>query len=470
MSCSRVFPAVLAGLAPLALAACITYPSLVKISDVLPAPSAGQVRETAFPIVIERFSDERPNRHILGYKSVVTGATLTADGDISAALEKLVTRIFETKGMPRGSSPIMLRGTIQHLNVGTVPLASAIRAEVTLQLTLVNTATRAQLWQRSYGGTSSTGDHTAALSDAFRQMTSALERDDSMLAAKQFFGSGPAATVKAAPRPAAVEPRAPAEVTSDVDETPRKSAVRADDFALVIGIEKYQSVPSALYGERDAAAFRNYALGALGVPEENVIYLIGPRATRTGIAKYIEEWLPKNVDEKSRVYVYYSGHGAPDPVKGHAYLIPWDGDPSFLESTAYPVSKLYENLQKLKAKQVLVALDSCFSGAGGRSVLAKGARPLVTVADTALPPDPKLSVLTASSGEEIAGSLDEQGHGIFTYYLLKGLKGEAAGADGHVTLSSLQSYISQSVKRAARRQNREQTPQLKAADGSLRIH
>ncbi len=470
MSSPRACAAFLAALTPLALTACITYPTLVKISDVLPAPTAKPARETVFPIVIERFSDERPNRNILGYKSVVTGAPLTADGDISSALENLVTQIFEAKGMPRGSSPIMLRGTIQHLNVGSVPLSNALRAEVTLQLTLVNNATRAQLWQRSFGGGSSTGDYTAALADAFRQMISALERDDSMLSVKQYIGGGAVAAVKPAPRPAEIEPRAPADISSDVDETPRKSPVHADDFALVIGIEKYQSVPPAQYSERDAAAFKNYAIGALGVPEENVIYLTGSRATRTGIAKYVEEWLPKNADEKSRVYVYYSGHGAPDPVKGNAYLIPWDGDPSFLESTAYPVSKLYESLQKLKAKQVLVALDSCFSGGGGRSVMAKGARPLVNIVETPLPQDPKLSVLTASSGEEIAGGLDEQGHGMFTYYLLKGLKGEAAGADGHVTLSSLQSYVSQSVKRAARRQNREQTPQLKAADSSLRVH
>lgn len=470
MSSLRFFPAAFVALSPWALSACITYPTMIKVSDVLPDASGGQVQETAFPIIIERFSDERPNRNILGLKSVTTGAQITADSDISAALEKIVTNIFAAKGMPRGNSTIMLRGTIQHLNVGAIPLSSGIRAEVTLQLTLVDIATRAQLWQRSFGGTSSTGDYTAALGDALRQMTTALQRDDSMLSAQRAFTSGGGTAYKAPPRPAAVEPRAPAEVTSDIDESPRKSPRHPDDFALVIGIEKYQSVPSALYGERDAAAFKSYAIATLGVPEENTIYLIGQRATRTGVAKYIEEWLPKNVDAKSRVYVYYSGHGAPDPVKGQAYLIPWDGDPAFLESTAYPVSKLYENLQKLQAKQIFVALDSCFSGAGGRSVLAKGARPLITVTDTALPLDPKLSVLTASSGEEIAGSLDEQGHGIFTYYLLKGLKGEAADSDGHVTLTSLHSYISQSVKRAARRQNREQSPQLKATDGSLRIY
>ncbi len=470
MRSQRALSLVLAALATLAASGCITFPTLVKIADVIPASAGGQARETAFPIEIQRFSDERVDRNVLGYKAL--GRTpISADGDISAAVEKHIARIFEAKGMPRGASPIMLRGTIQQLTVGTIPLTSAVLAEVTIQLTLVNGATRAQIWQRSYGGTSSTGDYTAALGDAFRQMSSALERDDSMLAAKQYYAPSAIAAVKAPARPAAaVEPR-PVEITSDVDGPPRKAAaVRPDDFALVIGIEKYQSVPPALYAERDAATFKRYAIATLGVPEENVIYLTGQRATRTGIAKYLEEWLPKNVDEKSRVYVYFSGHGAPDPVRGHAYLIPWDGDPSFLESTAYPVSKLYENLQKLKAKQVIVALDSCFSGAGGRSVLARGARPLVTVAETALPPDTKLSVLTASLGEEIAGSLDEQGHGLFTYYLLKGLKGDAADASGHVTLTSLHSYISQSVKRAARRQNREQTPQLKAADGSLRIY
>ena len=71
--------------------------------------------------------------------------------------------------------------------------------------------------------------------------------------------------------------------------------------------------------------------------------MTGPRARKTGIEKYVESWLPRNVDEKSEVFVYFSGHGAPDPTIGRAYLMPWDGDAQFLSNTAYPIKRLYEN-------------------------------------------------------------------------------------------------------------------------------
>jgi hypothetical protein len=270
----------------------------------------------------------------------------------------------------------------------------------------------------------------------------------------------PAASVQAQGR--APEPR------SDVDAGPaRAGAPRPDDFALVVGIEQYQNIPKADYGERDAATMKRY-IQKLGVPEENVIFLTGQRATRTGLAKYLEEWLPRNVTDQSRVYFYYSGHGAPDPSDGLSYLVPWDGDPTFLKSSAYPVSRLYEKLGALKAKEVVVMLDSCFSGAGGRSVLAKGARPLVNAKTADIPEGSKLSLLTASGGDEITGSLDEQGHGLFTYYLLKGMGGEAV-RDGHLAISDLYAYVQKNVQRAARRQNREQTPQLKTGT-DLRLY
>ena len=43
-----------------------------------------------------------------------------------------------------------------------------------------------------------------------------------------------------------------------------------------------------------------------------------------------------------------------DVKTGQAYLVPWDGDPNFLENTAYPVSRLYRKLGELPAKQVFV--------------------------------------------------------------------------------------------------------------------
>lgn len=242
------------------------------------------------------------------------------------------------------------------------------------------------------------------------------------------------------------------------------NATAVDDYAVVIGIENYADLPAATYAERDATAVRNF-IRAMGVPERNIVLMTGSRATKSGLEKTIEDWLPNNVSAKSRVYFYYSGHGAPDAKSGGAYLLPSDGDPQYLSRTGYPLKQLYFQLGQLKAKSVLVALDSCFSGAGGRSVLAKGTRPLVGKIDMSVQPEGKVSVISASAGDQISGSNDEAGYGLFTYNLLQGLNGGAKNSQGEVTLKSLYSYLKPHVQDDARRSNRDQTPQLQSGGG-----
>lgn len=246
---------------------------------------------------------------------------------------------------------------------------------------------------------------------------------------------------------------------SDVDKPGYRFGGGPDDIALVVGVENYQNLPPADFAERDAAAVREHLL-ALGYPERNVIYLTGSKASRTGIEKYLETWLPLNVKEDSRVFVYFSGHGAPDAVTGQAYLVPWDGDAKFLKNTGYPIKRLYESLAGLKAKQVVLAMDACFSGEGGRSVLAKGARPLVTKVDVGMEAPGRLVVFAATAAAEITDSEESQGHGLFTYYFLKGLQEKG----GKPTLRGLHDYVLPRVRDAARRNGREQTPQLMPAD------
>lgn len=199
---------------------------------------------------------------------------------------------------------------------------------------------------------------------------------------------------------------------------------------------------------------------ALGYPERNIVFLKGGQATRGAIQGYVEEWLPRNAKPGSSVFVYFSGHGSPDPKTGDAYLVPWDGDAMFLKSTAYPLKALYASLAKLKSKRVLVALDSCFSGAGGRSVLAEGARPLVTrVEESAAPAG--VTVLSAASGDEITATITERRHGAFTYHLLRALN------NGKLTAKSAYEDLKPRVQDEARRQNREQTPLLMGDDASF---
>src|SRR3989304_543697 len=249
----------------------------------------------------------------------------------------------------------------------------------------------------------------------------------------------------------------------DVDELPAiKAKPNKNSYAIVIGIEQYRhKLPKADFAEHDAQTMTEYLTKVMGYPEENVVTLANDRAALGDLTKYFEKWLPNNVEKDGSVFIYYSGHGAPNPKTGDAYLVPYDGDPSFIDETGYSLKRLYESLGKLQAKEIIVALDSCFSGAGGRSVLAKGARPLVMTMEKSVVPS-NVAVLSASSGDQISSSYEEKGHGLFTYFMLKGIKSEGdTNGDGKVEIGELFEYIKPQVERIARKTyNNEQSPQL----------
>lgn len=252
------------------------------------------------------------------------------------------------------------------------------------------------------------------------------------------------------PQPAEQQPPAPA-INAPADD---------NAVAVVIGIEKYQSLPAADYVSTDAARVRDY-LRSMGYQDRNIEFLSNERATFSRIRRAFESWLPNRINPQSRVTVYYAGHGAPDPQSGAAYIVPYDGDPSYLKDTGYPLKQLYERLETLQAKQVIVLIDACFSGAGGRSALASGARSLVRVEKTAIRGE-RLAVLTSTQGTQISTSSPEKKQGIFTYYLLEALQ------QGKRDLLSAYAYLKPRVEDEAKRLNVEQSPLLSPDAASLK--
>lgn len=229
-------------------------------------------------------------------------------------------------------------------------------------------------------------------------------------------------------------------------------------YAVVVGIEKYRDITSAEFASRDAQSVRDYLINAVGINEENITYAINERASKNDLNKYFN-WLKNNADKDSLIIVYYSGHGAPDPADGEAYLVPYDGDPNTIKQSGYSLRHLYEQLNKLPANKVLVIIDACFSGVGGpRTVIAKGARPLVVTPaiDTG-----NVVVMSASTSSQICWFYEEKQHGLFTYFFLKGLQGEAdSNKDKKILLTELYEYLKPQVIKIAKRNNREQEPQL----------
>ncbi len=251
---------------------------------------------------------------------------------------------------------------------------------------------------------------------------------------------------------------------SDIDELPViKTKSNKGAYAIVIGIENYrQKLPKADFAVSDAKLVAEYLSKVMGYPEENVITLFNENASHIDLVKYLERWLPNNFEKGGTIFIYYSGHGAPNPKTGDAYLVPYDGDPSFITETGYPLNRLYSAVGKLQAKEVIVALDSCFSGAGGRSVLPEGARPLVIDMKQMPVIHRNITVLAATAGNQISSTYKEKGHGLFTYFMLKGIRNEdVVKQDGSIGIAELFEYLKPQVERVARRQyNNEQSPQL----------
>jgi uncharacterized caspase-like protein len=231
-----------------------------------------------------------------------------------------------------------------------------------------------------------------------------------------------------------------------------KGGVRENDLAIVIGIEHYRNIPASDFSASDAF-YVKANLKAIGFEDRNIILLANEKAALTDIKKAIEGWLKNNVTKESTVFIYYSGHGAPDPASGKAYIVPYDGDPNYLATTAYPLKELYDELAKMEAAKVVVVLDACFSGAGGRSVLAKGARALVRM-EKAAPTTGNLIVLSSTEGAQISSSSPDKQHGIFTYYFLEALK------SGKSDVAEIFKYVKPKVENEARRLNVEQSPSL----------
>jgi len=235
-----------------------------------------------------------------------------------------------------------------------------------------------------------------------------------------------------------------------------------DAVAIIIGIQNYKLIPKAEYASQDAQDFYDYASRALGIQQDNIKLLVDDEADVSGILTAFQNWLPLKVRRgKTDVYVFYSGHGLPSPDGKSLFFLPVGANKDFVAKTAISQQEIVAGLKAAQAKSVTMFIDSCYSGQirTGETLLAS-ARPVVlTVQETAYPPD--FTVITASASDQIASSSPDLKHGIFSYYLMKGLEGEAdENKDGTITIGKLQSYLAERVPRFAMTMSRKQEPQL----------
>jgi hypothetical protein len=241
-----------------------------------------------------------------------------------------------------------------------------------------------------------------------------------------------------------------------------KSAATRDAVAIIIGIQNYKRVPKAEFANSDAKEFYEYAIRGLGIKPENIKLLVDEDADEIEIVKVFQNWLPLQVTKnKTDVYVFYSGHGLPSEDGQSLYFLPYGVDKQFLSRTAVGQKEVVSALVASKPKSVTMFIDACYSGQtrGGETLLAS-AKPIALKADTNVFPS-NFTVISASANDQISSSSPELKHGIFSFYLMKGMEGDADGnKDGKITTGEMQEYLSDKVSRQAMSMSRKQDTQL----------
>jgi len=222
-------------------------------------------------------------------------------------------------------------------------------------------------------------------------------------------------------------------------------------YAIVMGVGAYQNLPKDLhlaYSERDADSLYSILISLEGgnFRAENVKKLLGPRATLANLKKELEEWLPSVAKENDRVFIYFAGHGFVHQGKG--FLAPYDFSLDNIAGSGYSMETLAKVVgQKVKAKWKVVMTDSCHSGFVTSETRAESLNNLWQNLDK------NMFSLTASRDEERSFESPDfgGGHGVFTYYVVKGMEGEADDdRDGSVTAVEMTEYVRKNVREATR--------------------
>ena len=261
----------------------------------------------------------------------------------------------------------------------------------------------------------------------------------------------------------------------ELKNPPKAKEKNLNAVAVVIGNRDYKTkeVPRVDFALQDASMVKSYLIQSLGYRKGNIIHkenaskgvfenIFGTASNHRGRLFDLVNVKPNESD----VFIYYSGHGAPDVKTRKGYFLPVDCDPNRINIGGFSLELLYKNLAKLPARSITVIVDACFSGSSEKGFLLKKASPVGIIVDPLLLALQNTAVITSSDGTELSSWYSKKSHGLFTYYFLLGLKGEAdSDKDRQITVGELFSYIEDNVPYMARElHNREQTPTFKGAD------
>ncbi len=223
-------------------------------------------------------------------------------------------------------------------------------------------------------------------------------------------------------------------------------------YALIVGISKYQNVPGLNYADVDAYNFYHYLISPAGgrVDSNNIRLLLNEEATSANIFSALD-WLLESAKEGETVMIYFSGHGDLETktMMQNGFLLAADAPKSCYMAGGtvglfYLQTYLSTLIDRNKAKVIMIS-DACKSGklAGGTEGAMNTTQALQQQWSNVI------KILSSQAGElSQEGQKWGNGAGVFSYYLLNGLKGLAdMNKDKKVTLLEVFIYLSENVAR-----------------------
>lgn len=237
-------------------------------------------------------------------------------------------------------------------------------------------------------------------------------------------------------------------------------------WAVVIGLDTYENagVSPLKYAVADARALADTLRASAGFAPRDVFELTSDKSgdeapTRTNIA-FRFDYLAREIQPGDELLVFFSGHGL--EIGGQTFLLTREADPRSLrtlQQSALHARDLVSWLQATRAAKVLLVVDACRNDPSASRSLGDNplsetlARDLdvVEVPDASSAPLASVATLFACSAGQRSYEWNDQGHGFFTYFLVEGLRGQAADPQGKVTLGSLVGYVQREVADASQR-------------------
>ena len=224
-------------------------------------------------------------------------------------------------------------------------------------------------------------------------------------------------------------------------------------YAVVVGISNYKNLgedEQLQFADKDATVFANYLRSKAGgaVPEENIKLLLNEDATYSNIYEALK-WLLDSCQKNDLGYFYFSGHGSLENITNsqEGYLISYNTLPNNFAYNAVRIGYLNDVAATLSDRnngKVIIITDACHSG----SAVADAAG--TKAAGDLLRKEQNNEIRITSCRKDQKSNEDifwGGGRGVFSYYLVKGLTGEAdKKKDGTITLSEMQQYLDSSFE------------------------